>query len=262
MSSKSLTNFDAITGELRLNYAALLLHIVQELEQDRVEELRLYCTAAGLISQEITGAVNIILELERIGKISWKNLSFLKGSLNCVSRLDLVETLLEFENKRDMILLMNLYAKKRNGFETKGRFSSSVESLSECLVKVVAMETTPGRFDLSDIRSSLESTEGIKRVLAEFDKEIEAELSHRWSRLTLLVIIAAEIIFEVLGNEEHRRKLDVMKLCFTAADELCFRMKNLGSWVSLNMALVQLSFRLFVFRPGQALTNIVNKFLE
>lgn len=65
MSSKSLTNFDAITGELRLNYAALLLHIVQELEQDRVEELRLYCTAAGLISQEITGAVNIILELYR-----------------------------------------------------------------------------------------------------------------------------------------------------------------------------------------------------
>ena len=262
MSSKSLTNFDAITGELRLNYAALLLHIVQELEQDRVEELRLYCTAAGLISKEITGAVNIILELERIGKISWKNLSFLKGSLNCVSRLDLVETLLEFENKRDMILLMNLYAKKRNGLETKGRFSSSVESLSECLVKVVAMETTPGRFDLSDIRSSLESTEGIKRVLSEFEKEIEAELSHRWSKLTLLVIIAAEIIFEVLGNEEHRRKLDVMELFFTAADELCFRMKNLGSWVSLNMALVQLSLRLFVFRPGQALTNIVNKFLE
>lgn len=50
------------------------------------------------------------------------------------------------------------------------------------------------------------------------------------------MIIAAEIIFEVLGNEEHRRKLDVIKLCFTAADELCFRMKNLGSWVSLNMA--------------------------
>ena len=257
MSSKSLTNFDTITEELQQDYAALLLQIVQELEQDRVEELRLYCTAAGLIPKEITGAVNIIFELERIGKISWKNVSFLKESLNRVFRLDLVKTLLEFENKRNMILLMNLYAKKRNGLETNGRFSSSVESLSECLVKVIAMETTPGRFDLSDIRSSSESTEGIKRVLSEFEKEIEAELSHRWSKLTLLVIIAAEIIFEVLGNEEHRRKLDVMKLCFTAADELCFRMKNLGSWVSLNMTLVKLFVYLYLGK-AHALTSIIN----
>lgn len=258
MSSESQTNFDTITEELQQDYAALLLQIVQELEQDRVEELRLYCTAAGLIPKEITGAVNIIFELDRIGKISWKNVSFLKGSLNRVFRLDLVKTLLEFENKRNMILLMNLYAKKRNGLETNGRFSSSVESLSECLVKVIAMETTPGRFDdLSDIRSSLESTEGIKRVLSEFEKEIEAELSHRWSKLTLLVIIAAEIIFEVLGHEEHRRKLDVMKLCFTAADELCFRMKNLGSWVSLNMTLVKLFVYLYLGK-AQALTSIIN----
>ena len=257
MSSESQTNFDTITEELQLDYAALLLQIVQELEQDRVEELRLYCTAAGLIPKEITGAVNIIFELERIGKISWKNVSFLKESLNRVFRLDLVKTLLEFENKRNMILLMNLYAKKRNGLETNGRFSSSVESLSECLVKVIAMETTPGRFDLSDIRSSSESTEGIKRVLSEFEKEIEAELSHRWSKLTLLVIIAAEIIFEVLGNEEHRRKLDVIKLCFTAADELCFRMKNLGSWVSLNMTLVKLFVYLYLGK-AHALTSIIN----
>ena len=94
MSSESQTNFDTITEELQQDYAALLLQIVQELEQDRVEELRLYCTAAGLIPKEITGAVNIIFELERIGKISWKNVSFLKESLNRVFRLDLVKTLL------------------------------------------------------------------------------------------------------------------------------------------------------------------------
>ena len=72
----------------------------------------------------------------------------------------------------------------------------------------------------------------MEKVLVDFEEETERELSDPWSKLTLLVVIAGEIVAEALANEERRRKTNVIKLCSTLADKLCFRMIKLGSWVS------------------------------
>jgi len=76
----------------------------------------------------------------------------------------------------------------------------------------------------------LEPKKGIRKVLVEFEGEIKRELSDPWSKLTFLVVIAGEIAAASLANEEHRQKLEPLKMCSTAADELWWRIMELGSW--------------------------------
>ena len=104
--------------------------------------------------------------------------------------------------------------------------------VAECL-DIHMTEIIRIRFDVSDIvRQLLESKKAFKKVLVNFLEEIERELSDSWVRLTLLVVISGEFIVVALADEERRGKLNAMEMCFTVADELCFRMLKLhGSWV-------------------------------
>ena len=233
MSSQTL---DTITNELRRAYKAVLLKIAHNLEINQQEGLRFYYDE--IIKKGDTEALKILRSLEFAGKISWEDVSFIKERLNLVKRLDLVERLTAFEIKSNLILLLDLYARKRNKSEASRRFSSSVEMVSGYLVKLTTEAVLNG-FDFNNIRSLVESRRGIKEVLVEFENE--SELTQPWSKLTLLVVIAGEIISEALSTEEHRRKLDVMKLCSIAADELYFRMIKIGSWVSVYDFLFMLS---------------------
>lgn len=63
--------------------------------------------------------------------------------------------------------------------------------VSAYLVKLTT-ETVRDRFYFNNFRSLVESRKGIKEVLVEFEDEIELKLSHPWSKLTLLVVIAGE----------------------------------------------------------------------
>ena len=221
MSSQAL---NTIADELqRASYKAVLLQIVHGLEKQQQEELRFYYN--GLIPGETTGTLNILRSLENVGKISWMDVSSLKESLCVIGRNDLAETLTAYEIKRNLKVLLDIYASKRRRSEWQCYPSSSVELVAGRLVKATTEE-----MDQVAVRSLLESRENIQEVLNGFEEEIERELSDPWDKLTLLVIITGEAI--VMANEEGRLKPEVLKFCSTAAiDKLCSRMMDLGTWV-------------------------------
>ena len=224
--------FDKVTNELKQAYNAVLLRIAHELDKDQQEELRFYYSR--FIRGETSGTLNILRSLKNAGEISWIDTCSLKDSLKIIGRLDLVDTLTTFEIKRDLAILLDLYATKREGSEMCFRLSS-VEALAEYLVKITTHLFRDTRFDKQSLTSLMESGRSVTKVLNDFEMEIERKLSDPWSKLTLLVIIAGEIIAEALINIEHchdGRKPEASKLCLTAADKLCPGMKKLGSWVS------------------------------
>ena len=223
MSSRTLNTF---TDELqRASYKAVLIQIVHGLEKQQHEELRFYYNR--LIPGETTGTLNILRSLEDVGKISWMDVSLLKEGLCVVKRNDLAESLTAYEIKRNLKVLLYIYASKRRRSESQCYPSSSVELVAGFLVKLLA---TTERIDQA-VRSLMESRENIQEVLNGFEEEIERELSDPWKKLTLLVIITGEAI--VMANEEGRLKPEVLKFCSTAAvKKLYSRMIKLGTWVS------------------------------
>ena len=226
MSSKQTTKpLDDLTDKLQRNYNAVLLHIVHEIEIEKGKELSIYYT--GHIPRGTTGTLDILLSLEKAGKISWRDVCFLKDGLNVIQRLDLVKSLTAFEIKRDLTILLDFYAKNRQGYEPCCR-SASVKQVADYLLNIVQ-----DSFDVSNFTSLMESRKSIRKVLFGFGQEIERELSEPWSRITLLVIVAGEFVAAALAKKEDR-ETEVLELCSTAADELCFRMKDmkLESWVS------------------------------
>lgn len=228
-----------IKDELRHIYDATLLQIAQKLPKDQQEELQFLCTHK--INSETTKVIdtlNIFIKLEHTGKISWENVRFLKKILNQLFRLDLEESLTKYEIKRDLALLLALYASKRQGWRnTYQRFSPSVEKLSDLLLNVTneisrTATTDEDKLDLTFMRSVL-AEEDIKQVLVEFEQEIESKFTaDSWSKLTMFVVIAGELVFEALANGE---KQDAMNICFISVDKICCRMQELrGGWVSLS----------------------------
>ena len=229
MSSQTL---DTLTDKLQRGYAAVLLQIVRNLEKEQQDELRFYCDE--LITNTDTGALSIVRSLQNAGIISWKDVSFLKDGLREVQRLDLYKNLTEFEIKRDVIMLLDFYVRKKQGSELLcfQQVSETVEKVAGCLV-ILMTKIVQERVDVSNaVRSLVESGKNIRKVLVEFEEEIERELSDPWSKLTLLVVIAGEIAAIALADEEHLQKPQLLKLFSTAADELCSRMMKVGSWVS------------------------------
>lgn len=226
MSSQTLTNWN-ITDELRRSYKAVLLQIARNLEKDQKEDLRFYFD--GTTPTEPCGFLNFLRSLEYAVKISWSDLSLLKEGLCAIGRLDLEETLTAFEIKRDLITFFCSYARKRQELELFCRPAlESAEKVAGYLVKVMT-EMVQDRFDVSNaVRSLLESSKSVRKVLVDFEEEIEHEPTDAWSKLTSLVAISGEVIAEALVNEQHHQW---PKLCFTVAEELCSRMMRLGFWV-------------------------------
>ena len=219
---------------LQRAYKAVLLQIVRNLEKYEQEELRFFFDE--LISRRKPGALSIMSSLENAGKISWSDVSFLKEGLEEVKRLDLVEKLTVFEVKRNLTVLLDFYARKRQGMELCCQtVPDPVERVAGYLLKITR-EVFQDGFDVSErVRSLLgESREDIKNLMLEFEKNCYQELSDPWSRLTLLIIISGEIVAVALANEEHHQKQEVMKLLSTVAEDLCSRITKLpkGSWVS------------------------------
>ena len=223
MSSQTLKT---ITDELQQAYKAALIQIVHDLEKQQQEELRFYFK--GLIPEETTGTLNILRSLENAARISWMEVRLLKDGLCVVGRLDLAKTLTEFEIKRNLRVLLDIYARKRRRSESQCYSSAArIELVAERLVKVTT------ELDQA-VRSLMESSENIQELLNGFEEEIERELSDPWNRLTFLVVIIGEAIAE--ANEEGCPKPEVLKFCSTeAVDKLYSLMMKLGkgvSWVS------------------------------
>lgn len=101
----SLETSAAITDILRQQYRATLLEIKRHLTNDQKEDLRFYCTD-NIPEAETMEILEVFRSLENVQKISWEDVGFLKKGLYAVRRLDLVEILTGFENKRDLTKLI------------------------------------------------------------------------------------------------------------------------------------------------------------
>lgn len=227
-TAMSLTTNEGTSDKLRQAYAGILLQIARNLDRDQQQELRFYFSRSGLTPVEDTGILNLLTSLEYAGMITWEDVGRLTEGLHQIQRLDLVKLLTEFEMKRDLTVLLDFYTRKKLGLDLCLR-SSSVQSTAAYLLT----ENISDGFDITNIRSLLGSSKSIKKVLNEFEEEIDrSELSCPWSKLTMLITIAGEIIVAASANDKRHQNHQLMEMCSTAAKECSLRMIELGSWVS------------------------------
>lgn len=218
-----------IDYEFKSIYATVLLQIARDLTRDQQQQLRFYYSTSGLVPMEDAGFLDTLTSLRYAGMISWEDVRRLKEGLLAIQRLDLVKQLTTFEIKRDLTVLLAIYTRKRLGLGLCHLCLDSVETTAEHLL-IYTTEIARDIFDTTNLTSFVESTQSMKKTLAEFEEEINRRsgLSSPWSKLTMLIVIAGEIIAANRGHHQDK----VMELCSTAADELSKRMIKLGSWVS------------------------------
>lgn len=230
-SAMSSQTNKTIIDNLQLAYRAVLLQIVRSLEKDQQEQLRFYFKE--LIKMGDPRALSILSSLENEGKISWTDVSFLKDGLREVGRLDLAKNLTEFEIKRNLTILLDFYARMRQGSRESSIRSAldSVEKVAEYLL-IITRDVAQDGFDVSEsVRSLVGESRDVKNLMREFEEKCDQELTDPWSKLTLLIVFSCEILAVALAKEEHHQKQEVMRLLFTAAEDLCPRILKLGNWV-------------------------------
>lgn len=230
MSSPTAENSD----KLRRAYTAVLIQIARKLDKIQQDELRFYCSE--LIPTEDKGSLNILRSLEHIGKISLNDIHFLKEALCDIQRLDLVKLLTAFEIKRDLTILLDFYVGKRLAFNSDLHcVTSSAKATAEYLLTLMT-EILSDRFDVSNVRSLVESSKkNMQQLLTDVEEEIDERsgLESPWSRLTMLVVIAGEVIVAApASRSEERCRSEAMELSFAAAGKLSMKMIELGTWVS------------------------------
>ena len=220
MSSQTL---DKLTDELKQAYNAVLLHVFKDLEAEQRAELYYYFTAR--ISRE---TLHILRALEDADKVSWLNVSALKKALRAISRMDLERKLTVYEIKRNLIFLLIFYGEMRQELKPHS-LSKSVEAVARCLLDLMTAMVREG-FDVNIVRSLTEP--GMRKVLLDWERAIDSELSYPWDRVTTLVLVAGEMIAEALANEGLGYTSEVLNMSSTAADMIYSRMMEQGSWVS------------------------------
>ena len=228
----STLNLDAMTEKLELEYRSALLQISYELEKVQTKALLFYYDK---VIEEDNEPLALFRSLEYAGKLSWKDVSFLKEGLLKVRRFDLVKDLTEFEVNRNFALLLDLYGKMRQSSQwSYSSFESMVKVANHLTFLMRAI--SEDEYDVSDtINKFMEAGKEFKSVLNDLEEETERQLSEPWSKLTLLFLVSGELITSnMLKEAEHGGKPNAPDLCFTAAKKLSSRMFNLGmNWVRI-----------------------------
>ena len=215
-----------ITDKLLQAYNSILLRISFKLDDEYKKKLLHYCN--GLISKHVTDTIDILRSLEYKGKISWEDVNLVKEAMDEINRSDIAKELTEYEIKRDLTLLLDFYARKILNLDLHCS-SVSVRRIVGYLVRL--MEVARDKVDITSISLIVESCKDMRKALADFEDAIDcSELTFSWNKFTMLIVIAGEIIAVAYKNEDLQEP--VIDLCSTAADELCSRMTELGSWVS------------------------------
>ena len=228
----STLNLNAMTEKLKLGYRSALLQISHKLKKFQTEELLFYYDE--VIEKEDSEPLALFRSLEYAGKLSWKDVSFLKEGLLLVQRLDLAKDLTEFEVNRNFAVLLHLYGKMRQSSQWSYSSFESVVKVANHLTFLM-MAISEDEYDVSDTIKKFMETGKELSVLNDFEEETERELSEPWSKLTLLFLVSGELITaNMLKEAEHGGKPNAPDLCFTAAKKLSSRMFNLGmNWVSI-----------------------------
>ena len=82
------------------------------------------------------------------------------------------------------------------------------------------------------MRTLVESNKNILQVFEE-EVDVRSGLKSSWSKLTMLVIIAGEIIVAAQASRnDNIRRIEMLEQCFSLAEMLSYRVLDLDSWVS------------------------------
>ena len=82
------------------------------------------------------------------------------------------------------------------------------------------------------MRTLVESNKNILQVFEE-EVDVRSGLKSSWSKLTMLVIIAGEIIVAAQASRnDNIRRNEMLEQCFSLAEMLSYRVLDLDSWVS------------------------------
>ena len=82
------------------------------------------------------------------------------------------------------------------------------------------------------MRTLVESNKNILQVFEE-EVDVRSGLKLSWSKLTMLVIIAGEIIVAAQASRnDNIRRNEMLEQCFSLAEMLSYRVLDLDSWVS------------------------------
>ena len=82
------------------------------------------------------------------------------------------------------------------------------------------------------MRTLVESNKNILQVFEE-EVDVRSGLKSSWSKLTMLVIIAGEIIVAAQASRnDNIRRNEMLEQCFSLAEMLSYRALDLDSWVS------------------------------
>ena len=212
-----------LTDELRQAYQYVLLQISKDLDREHTKRFRHLCTEH--ISKTNTEILSIFRCLEHEGLLSWEDFNYLKDLMREIRRMDIVKKVTEFEIERDLKILLDYYARRRQG-QDLSCCSRNVRRVAGYLTRLVR-----DRVDVTNIISSVKSSRDIRNVLGEFEEEMYCgKQKFSWDEFMMLVVIAGELLAIALASESRSHL--AMELCSTAADELCPRMMELeGNWV-------------------------------
>lgn len=203
----------------------MLIYISFNLDENNQIQLRQYFH--GLIPVDITAILELLRALEYNKNISWQDVNLLKEAMRVIRRLDLVKKLTEYECKRDLMLLLDFYARRIVRLDSYC-CTVPVKKVAGQLERL--MEIARDRINFKIISLTADSTKEIRKVLLNFQEVIDCrELEFSWNEFTMLVVMAGEVIAVTYSNEEQLEE-SVLELCSTAAEELCSRMVELGSW--------------------------------
>ena len=218
-----------VTDQQRRQYRFILLEISQDVTQRDIVKINRLCGERISIRDYSTTSVMLIFQrLEHERLISWKDVNYLKYLMRRIRRLDIEETLTEYEVKRDLTILLDFYARKRQGLDFTC-CSHNVRRVAGYLTRL--MDMVEDNIDIVNIITSVNSSKEIRNALVNFEEEIDCrEQTFSWNEFMMLVVIAGELL--TIASASEVRSEPVMELCSTAADELCPRMIELGSWVS------------------------------
>ncbi|XP_068694544.1 uncharacterized protein [Montipora foliosa] len=215
MSSQSPST---LTDELQSDYKVAVVNTFKNLKEDEQGFLA-FCYHEG-----ISGNLgNFLSSLERTGKISWKDVGSLKKYLLAIGMKRLACILEEYETKRDLALLLNTYARKRQRLiQIQSWLPKCIEDVADYLVKIA-----DGVLDKTTVESLRKSRKNLRDLMKELETGINDKLSNSWSKLVLLIVFVGEIIAEPeTGSEGYRPKPEDLK--FFAA-EICTRLAGQGT---------------------------------
>ena len=216
MSSKPQ---NTITDELQQDFRALYIKILSDLEEDQLKELRYFYFG--------TPETCDLLSIEDAGKISWTDVSSLKQGLSAVGREDLVDTLVEFEIKTNLALLLDAFVRIRKGIPRQN-LVKCIEAFAEYLANSTDDALDKNKFKVRSLRKSKKS---IEEVMISLKEKIETNLTEPWTKkLALLTVIAGELLSEIeTKNEDFARSLP--KAVMRCSAEICSGITSLDEWV-------------------------------